>query len=167
MTKEIIGIWAEDENGLIGVNGTLPWRLPKELQHFKKTTLNQAILMGRVTFEGMERRLLPHRQTLVLTTDDSYQVEGVLTMTSLEEVLDWFHMQDKNLYVIGGSKVLETLDGYMTKIIKTVVHHQFQGDTYRPELQVDDFVEVDKEYYEKDDKNPFDFTVYYYTKRSS
>ena len=48
----IAGIWAEDAQGLIGVNGTLPWSLPAELRHFKATTMGQAILMGRKTFDG-------------------------------------------------------------------------------------------------------------------
>lgn len=139
MTKEMIAIWAEDEAGLIGVDGKLPWYLPRELQHFKETTLNQAILMGRVTFDGMNRRLLPNRQTIVMTRDVNYQVDGVLTMTSVEEVLDWYHAQEKTLYVIGGSKVLEAFDGYFNRVIKTVVHHQFEGDTYRPKLDLSRF----------------------------
>lgn len=159
MTKEMIAIWAEDEAGLIGVDGKLPWYLPRELQHFKETTLNQAILMGRVTFDGMNRRLLPNRQTLVMTRDVNYQVDGVLTMTSVEEVLDWYHAQEKTLYVIGGSKVLEAFDGYFNRVIKTVVHHQFEGDTYRPKLDLSRFREESQTFYPNDANNPYDFTV--------
>ncbi|MDV5972415.1 Dihydrofolate reductase [Streptococcus canis] len=159
MTKEIIAIWAEDEAGLIGVDGKLPWHLPRELQHFKETTLHQAILMGRVTFDGMNRRLLPNRQTLVMTRDVTYQVDGVVTVTSVEKVLDWYHSQEKTLYIIGGSKVLEAFDGYYNCVIKTVVHHQFEGDTYRPNLDLRHFVEESQTFYPKDEKNPYDFTV--------
>jgi len=63
MTKKIVAIWAQDEEGVIGKDNRLPWHLPAELQHFKETTLNHAILMGRVTFDGMGRRLLPKRET--------------------------------------------------------------------------------------------------------
>ena len=63
MTKKIVAIWAQDEEGVIGKDSRLPWHLPAELQHFKETTLNHAILMGRVTFDGMGRRLLPKRET--------------------------------------------------------------------------------------------------------
>lgn len=52
MTKKIVAIWAQDEEGVIGKDNRLPWHLPAELQHFKETTLNHAILMGRVTFDG-------------------------------------------------------------------------------------------------------------------
>lgn len=61
MTKKIIAIWVQDQCGIIGKNNHLPWHLPKDLKHFKETTLNQVILMGRVTFEGMNKRLLPNR----------------------------------------------------------------------------------------------------------
>lgn len=52
MTKKIVAIWAQDEEGVIGKENRLPWHLPAELQHFKETTLNHAILMGRVTLIG-------------------------------------------------------------------------------------------------------------------
>ena len=52
MNKKIVAIWAQDEEGVIGKDNRLPWYLPAELQHFKETTLNHAILMGRVTFDG-------------------------------------------------------------------------------------------------------------------
>ena len=68
MTKKIVAIWAQDEEGVIGKDNRLPWYLPAEIANtLKKTTLNHAILMGRVTFDGMGRRLLPKRETLILT----------------------------------------------------------------------------------------------------
>src|SRR5699024_11588003 len=85
MTKQLIAIWAEDENHLIGVDGGLPWHLPKELKHFKETTMGQALLMGRVTFDGMGRRVLPGRDTLVLTRDKTYQADGVTVVHSRSE----------------------------------------------------------------------------------
>ena len=78
MTKKIVAIWAQDEDGVIGKDNRLPWHLPAELQHFKETTLNHAILMGRVTFDGMGRRLLPKRETLILTRNPEEKIDGVL-----------------------------------------------------------------------------------------
>ena len=85
MTKKIVAIWAQDEEGVIGKDNRLPWYLPAELQHFKETTLNHAILMGRVTFDGMGRRLLPKRETLILTRNSEEKLDGVATfrMSSL------------------------------------------------------------------------------------
>lgn len=90
MTKKIVAIWAQDKNGIIGKSNKLPWYLPKDLKHFKETTLNQAILMGRVTFKGMNKRLLPNRETLILISQFDYQVDGATVVTSVEDVLDWY-----------------------------------------------------------------------------
>ena len=96
---------AEDENRLIGVNDGLPWRLPKELKHFKETTMGQALLMGRVTFDGMNRRILPGRETLILTRDKSFEADGVRIVHDMDEVFDWFKKQDKTLYILGGASI--------------------------------------------------------------
>ena len=90
MTKKIVAIWAEDENHLIGVNDGLPWRLPKELKHFKETTMGQALLMGRVTFDGMKRRILPGRETLILTRDKAFEADGVTVVHDMDQVFEWF-----------------------------------------------------------------------------
>ena len=84
MSKQLIAIWAEAHNHVIGKNHTMPWHLPAELAHFKKTTMGSAILMGRVTFDGMNRRCLPGRETLILTRDKDFDCEGVTTVTSVE-----------------------------------------------------------------------------------
>ncbi|WP_277295824.1 dihydrofolate reductase [Streptococcus hyointestinalis] len=162
MTHNVIALWAEDEKHLIGACGKLPWHLPKELKHFKETTLGGALLMGRVTFEGMNKRPLPGRETLVLTSDTTYTAEGVTIIHSVDEALAWFHQQDKTLYIIGGAKVYASFDGYYDKAIKTVVHGDFTGDTYFPNLTKSSFVKTAERTFDADDKNPYAFTVEYY-----
>ncbi|MBM7636350.1 dihydrofolate reductase [Streptococcus saliviloxodontae] len=164
--KKIVAIWAEDEAGLIGVDGGMPWHLPKELKHFKETTTGHAILMGRVTFDGMNRRLLPNRQTLILTRDEQYDVDGTSAFTSPSDVLTWFEQQDKNLYIVGGAGVYNSFAPYFDEIIKTVVHGTFQGDTYAPDaVDWSSYHLASESFYEKDEKNPYDFTVYTYLKK--
>ena len=65
MTKKIAAIWAQDQNGLIGKDQTLPWHLPAELKHFKEITTGQAILMGRITFDGSKQRKFPKTTSLI------------------------------------------------------------------------------------------------------
>ena len=84
MTKKIVAIWAQDEKGVIGKEDRLPWHLPAELKHFKETTLNHAILMGRVTFDGMGRRLLPKREILILTRNSDEKMDGVSIFNDIE-----------------------------------------------------------------------------------
>lgn len=160
MTKKIVAIWAQDTKGIIGKNNHLPWHLPKDLKHFKETTLNQAILMGRVTFEGMNKRLLPNRETLILTTQSDYQVEGANVVTSVEEVLTWYTNQDKTLYIVGGSQVYKLFEPYVDELFVTQVQAEVDGDTYFPrEFDFSNFSLVSSELYGKDEQNEFDFGV--------
>lgn len=163
MTKKIIGIWAQDQNGLIGHEDRLPWHLPKELQHFKETTMGQALVMGRVTFDGMNRRLLPGRETLILTRQG--ELDGVVTVASPEATLDWFAQQDKDLYVVGGASVYQAFAPYYDRLIVTRVHGQFAGDTYFPDLDLSGFVPIAEQHYEADDRNSHAFTVTTYDRR--
>ena len=121
MTKKIVAIWAQDEEGVIGKDNRLPWHLPAELQHFKETTLNQAILMGRVTFDGMGRRLLPKRETLILTRNFAEKIDGVATFQDVRSVLDWYQSQEKNLYIIGGKQIFQAFEPYLDEVIVTQI----------------------------------------------
>ena len=162
MTKKIVAIWAQDEEGIIGKDNRLPWYLPAELQHFKETTLNHAILMGRVTFDGMGRRLLPKRQTLILTRNSDEKMDGVSIFNDIESVLAWYQSQDKNLYVIGGKQIFQAFEPYIDEAIVTQVHASVEGDTYFPEdFDLSLFETVSSKFYDKDEKNPYDFTIQY------
>ena len=162
MTKKIVAIWAQDEEGIIGKDNRLPWYLPAELQHFKETTLNHAILMGRVTFDGMGRRLLPKRETLILTRNSDEKMDGVSIFNDIESVLDWYQSQDKNLYVIGGKQIFQAFEPYIDEVIVTQVHASVEGDTYLPEdFDLSLFETVSSKFYDKDEKNPYDFTIQY------
>ena len=162
MTKKIVAIWAQDEEGIIGKDDRLPWYLPAELQHFKETTLNHAILMGRVTFDGIGRRLLPKRETLILTRNSDEKMDGVSIFNDIESVLNWYQSQDKNLYVIGGKQIFQAFEPYIDEVIVTQVHASVEGDTYFPEdFDFSLFETVSSKFYDKDEKNPYDFTIQY------
>ena len=163
----IIGIWAEDEQALIGKDGRLPWHLPIELQHFKKTTMDQVILMGRKTFDGMNRRVLPGRTSIILTRDLNEHSENdkVLIMHSLEEVLDWYKNQDKSLFITGGAEMFELFEPHLELFYRTIVHEKFEGDAYFPQtFDFSKFKLVSEVFHEKDEKNPHDFTIKKYKK---
>lgn len=168
MTKKIVGIWAQDEKGIIGKNQVLPWFLPAELQHFKKTTIGHNLLMGRVTFDGMGQRALPKRLSLILTRDENYQVdnERVLVFHCVQEILDWYVQQDKNLYIIGGKQIFSIFEPYLDEIIKTDIHASYEGDTYFPEsFDWSVWTEVASEFCPKDTENEADFTIRKFKKK--
>ena len=154
----LIYIWAQDERGLVGKDGTLPWRLPNDLKFFKEVTMGQTILMGRKTFEGMGSRLLPGRQTIILTTSSDYIIPGAEVVTNIEEIVEDSRHED--IYVCGGAQVYNLLKNHVELLYCTRIHASFEGDTYFPkDFDLRAFREVNSQYHPKDDKNLYDFTV--------
>lgn len=163
MSKHIVAIWAEDENGLIGHQNKMPWHLPKELQHFKETTMGHILVMGRVTFDGLKRRTLPGRETWILSRKENQadeEKENLSFFSSVEAILDRYREEDKTLFIAGGSRVYETFLPYCDEVIKTTIHGVFEGDTYFPKtLLLEDFELVSETTYPKASDNPYAFTV--------
>jgi len=130
--KEMIALlWAEDDNGIIGKGGTLPWHLPNDLKYFKEMTLNHKIVMGRKTFEGMGSRPLPKRENIILTRQADYSHDGVTVLHEVDEVLALDSKED-TLFIIGGSEIFELFLPVADILYQTVIHADFDGDTYFP-----------------------------------
>ena len=126
--------------------------------------------MGRVTFDGMGQRALPKRLSLILTRDKTYEVnnERVLVFHSVQDILDWYQSQDKNLYVIGGKQIFSVFEPYLDEIVKTDIHARFQGDTYFPaDFDWSVWVEVASDFHPKDAENPADFTIRQFVKKEN
>ncbi|HEM3936683.1 TPA: dihydrofolate reductase [Streptococcus suis] len=168
MTKKIVAIWAQDENGLIGKGDKLPWSLPADQEHFKETTTGHAMVMGRVTFDGMGKRALPNRHSLVLTSDETYQVENdrVTVLHNVEAVLDWYQHQEGTLFVLGGGQIFTAFASYIEELIVTDIHGQFEGDVFFPkDFPMDQFCLINSKFRPKDEENAFDFTIKTYERR--
>lgn len=87
MTIEIVAIVAAGENGVIGRDGDLPWRIPSDLKHFKALTLGRPMIMGRRTWASIGKAL-PGRTTIVVTRDPAFRAEGAEVAASLEAAID-------------------------------------------------------------------------------
>ena len=79
---------AMSKNRVIGLNNSMPWHIPEELQHFKTVTMGKPIIMGRKTFDAIGRRLLPGRKTIVLTRDKDLSGEKFTVVHSIAAALD-------------------------------------------------------------------------------
>lgn len=160
--KMLAAIWAQDENGLIGKEDRLPWRLPNDLKFFKQMTEANTLVMGRKTFEGMGSRPLPNRQTIVLTRDSSYKAEGVHVMHSVEDVLALEKETDGIFFIAGGSAVYQEFLPFCTILYRTVIHHVFDGDVYFPPVDWSDWSLINTSQGEMDEKNryPHQFETY-------
>ena len=91
-------------NGVIGVDGGLPWRLPEDLAHFKQLTMGHPMIMGRATFDSIGRAL-PGRTTIVVTRNPDWSADGVETAPSLEAALERAQELDADIFIVGGGQI--------------------------------------------------------------
>ncbi len=146
-------------NGVIGVDGGLPWRLPDDLAHFKQLTLGHPMIMGRATFESIGRAL-PGRTTIVLTREPEWSAEGVEVARSLEAALQRAQELDDEVFVVGGAQVYaEALAaGVVDLMCITRVAAALDGDTYFPQVDWEAWREVGRIPHAGDP--PFDIVTY-------
>ena len=135
-------IVARSLNGVIGVDGDLPWRLRSDLRHFKRITLGKPCIMGRKTWQSLPFPL-PGRPNLVLTRDHSFQAEGAEIFSELSAIvgraaeLAGLSGQDE-IMIIGGAQIYSALLPWTGRIYETVVDATIEGDAFFPTL--DEFV---------------------------
>lgn len=125
-------IVATANNGVIGVNNTLPWHLPEDLKRFRALTTGHHIIMGRKTYESLNR-LLPDRTTVIVTHNPDYHVEGAIVVHSLEEAIR-VTQHDTEAFLIGGAELYRTGLAYIDKLYLTKVDLEVAGDAFLPEI---------------------------------
>ena len=163
-TRPIITlIAAVSENGVIGADGDLPWRLPADLKHFKQLTTGHAILMGRKTHESIGKPL-PDRRNLVLTRNTDWSRPGVETVHDFNAALQL--LDDDELFVIGGEQVYRAALPIADRLQLTRVHTHVPGDAMFPEFNLDEWTLTDEQQRPADDRNEYDVTFQQYERKS-
>jgi len=153
------------DNGVIGRDNALPWRLPEDLRRFKATTLGKPILMGRRTFESIGHAL-PGRANLVLTRAPHWSAPGVLVVHSVAEALA-AAPGAAELVVIGGAQVYQAFMPLAQRIYLTQVHAALAGDTYFADLDPAQWVEVAHEERAADERHAHPLTFRTLERRTS
>jgi dihydrofolate reductase len=156
-------IAAMAENRVIGVNNTLPWRLPADLRHFRLITTGHHVIMGRRNYESIGKPL-PNRTNIVVTRNPSYRAPGCLVKHSFEDALA-AAADDPEIFVIGGAEIYRQALGHADRLYLTLVHAQVQGDTYFPQFDEMHWQEVSRERHEPDEKNPHACTFLVYDRK--
>ncbi|MET3960446.1 dihydrofolate reductase [Marmoricola sp. OAE513] len=141
MTVTLVAAVAD--NGVIGNDGDIPWRLPPDFAHFKALTLGHVLVMGRATYESIGRPL-PGRTTIVLTRDPSWSAEGVLTAPDLATALRLAEGIDDEVFVVGGASVYAEALAVADVQVLTEVHLDPEGDTFYPEFDPTRWVETQR-----------------------
>ena len=155
-------IVALSTNRVIGRDGDLPWHLPADLRHFKRTTMGHHLIIGRRTWEEVGKPL-PGREMVVVTRSRNYAPEGVRVVRSVEQALE-IAAADDEPFIGGGAQIyrIALARDLVDRIYLTRVHAEVEGDTYFPEIDLDDWELRSEEHHEADDRNEFAFSFLVY-----
>ena len=146
-------IVAMGKNRVIGANGAIPWRLPNELQLFKRVTMGHHIIMGRKTWESIGR-LLPGRTTVIVTRQRGYAVAGAVVTGSLDAALVACG-DDSEVFFIGGGELYQLALPLAQRIYLTTVDVEPAGDTLMPEFNSALWRETSAESFAADEKHAY------------
>ena len=155
-------IAAVADNGVIGREGDLPWRLSADLRQFKRLTMGHHLIIGRRTWEEVGKPL-PGRDMVVVTRSRDFAPEGVQVVRSVEQALE-LAVEDDEPFIGGGAQIyrLALARNLVDRIYLTRIHAEVEGDTYFPEIDLDEWKLMTEDHHEADDKNeyPYSFLVY-------
>lgn len=137
------------ENGVIGRDGGLPWRMSSDLKTFRRLTLGKPVIMGRRTFQSIGKPL-DGRDNIVVTRDPYFEHRGVSMVASVSEALTLARVLARTrgadeIMVIGGAEVYAAVSPVADRIYLTRVHAAPQGDRHFPALDANDWSEVSRE----------------------
>ncbi|HEY0094211.1 MAG TPA: dihydrofolate reductase [Archangium sp.] len=151
-------IVAMASNRCIGRDNTLPWRLPADLQRFKRLTMGHTLLMGRKTYESIGRPL-PGRTMLVVTRQQGWAPEGIEVAHSLEEALA--RARGDEVFLAGGAQLYEQAMDRVGRLYLTRIDREYEGDTFFPEVELSGWRLVAEEHHPATAAEPpFSFLTY-------
>ncbi len=155
MIKSIIV--AKSKNHVIGVQGKLPWHLPKDLQFFKQKTWGHHVMMGRKTYESLGRPL-KNRVLIIVTRQKNYQINGGIAVATIQKGFDFAKKSGENeLFIAGGGHIYQQTIEVADKIYSTLVHTVITGDTYFPMIDTQIFSKKNTSVHTKNEKHIHDF----------
>lgn len=151
-------IVAASENSIIGIKNGLPWKLSADFKYFKNKTWGMPVIMGRKTFESMEKDL-PGRINIVVTSKKDWNAENAFVVHSIEQAIAKAKESEaKEIFIIGGGKIFKETLGIVDRIYLTRVHATVNGDTYYPEISESDWKRVSADSHPADEKNNYPYT---------
>ena len=128
------------KNNVIGKDNTLPWHISEDLKRFKRITSNKKMIMGRKAFESLPG-ILPNREHIIITRNENFNVDSdkVTIVHDLNPLIEKYSKCEDEVFVIGGAEIYKQFLPYVQKIYLTQIDETFEGDTYWPEINYDEF----------------------------
>lgn len=156
-------IVAHARNGAIGIDGKLPWYLPEELKHFKRTTLGKPVIMGRKTWESLGRPL-PGRKNVVITRQADYVAEGACVVPTIEAALE--AVKDEPVaFIMGGARIYEQTLPLVKVAHVTVINADYDADAYFKPLDDEHWLLDEEQTFPATDAHPFSFSIRRYLQK--
>jgi len=155
----VSAVVAISENHAIGKDNKLLWYLSNDLKHFKDITTGGTIIMGRKTYESVGKPL-PKRRNIIITRQ-AITIEGSEVVNSIEAALA-LCKTEAEVYIVGGAEIYKQAMPLTDRIYLTIVHQQFDADSFFPEINKQDWNQTAREDHEPDAKNliPYSFVTY-------
>ncbi len=147
MGKRVVMVAAVAENGVIGRNGDVPWHIPEDMKHFRRTTKGHTVIMGRITYEGIGHPL-PYRTNVVVTRREGWKAAGVFTARSVESAIELASGFEGDIIIGGGTQIYEQSMPHATHQVLTEVHQKPEGDTFYPTWDQSEWTETRREPHE-------------------
>lgn len=165
----IVFVVAIAENGVIGRDNALPWRIPSDLQRFRRLTMGRPLLMGRKTFASIGKAL-PGRTSIVVSRDAKLNLPGAVVAPSLAAGLevaagDALRRGVDEIMVIGGGEVFGELMPRVTRLEITRVHASPEGDAFFPDIDERAWRESARQPHAAGPKDDAAFTTLTYVRR--
>jgi dihydrofolate reductase len=162
----IILVVAVAENGVIGRDNKLPWRIKSDLKFFRSVTMNKPVVMGRKTYASIGRPL-PGRTNIVVTRQSDFAAPGIVVAPGLDQALtaargDALRRGADAIAVIGGTEIFAQTMPLASRVILTLVHAKPPGDTYLPEVDPAVWREAERLPQPKGPDDEYGFTIVHY-----
>ncbi len=158
-------IVAASTNNAIGKNNQLLWHLPNDLKFFKNTTWGFPVIMGRKTFEAVNKPL-PGRTNIVITRKENWSAAGVINATDLDDALVKAAATNANqIFIIGGGEIYKQSMAIAATIFMTRVHAVLDGDTFFPVIDEQHWELVSNEDFPSDEKHAYAYSFQVWKKK--
>lgn len=147
----MIAAMADDR--VIGINNSLPWKLPNDMKWFRQQTMGKPIVMGRKTFESFGAKPLPGRTNIIITRDQNYKADNCVVVHSIDEAIQAAGDVEE-VMIIGGASFYEQMLPRADRLYITLVHCKVDGDAWFPEWDENEWQQAERIDHEADEKNP-------------
>lgn len=164
IVMKISVIVAVSSNQVIGNKNKLPWHLSADLKYFKRKTMGHPVIMGRKTHESIGRPL-PGRTNIVITRKLNYELPGCIVVNSLPEAIN-LCTDEEEVFVIGGAEVILQAIDDADRVYLTLVHQEFEGDSFLPPFNMNLWHEISREDHQADQNNAYNYSFIVLEKRN-